>query len=200
MGIYAIKPAFQRALKPIERFLVDNKVHPTLINLTALMLSIIGGCSLAYSGEYQWLLIIIPFVAFLRTALNALDGMVARELNVANREFGEVLNETLDRISDAVLFFGLALASYTNLVLGAVATITILITSYLSIVSKAAGGSRQYGGIMGKADRMIVLGAGSVVLLATGYAPTGDIMLAIILFGTLITFVQRFISTRKELT
>ena len=200
MGIYAIKPAFQRSLKPIERVLVDNKVHPTPINLAALVLSIIGGCSLAYSGEYQWLLIIVPFVAFLRTALNALDGMVARELDVANREFGEVLNETLDRISDAALLFGLTLASYTSLTLGAVATITVLITSYLSIVSKAAGGSRQYGGVMGKADRMIVLGAGSVVLLATGYAPTGDIMLAIILFGTLITFVQRFVSIRKELT
>ena len=200
MGIYAIKPAFQRSLKPIERVLVDNKVHPTPINLAALVLSIIGGCSLAYSGEYQWLLIIVPFVAFLRTALNALDGMVARELDVANREFGEVLNETLDRISDAALLFGLTLASYTSLTLGAVATITVLITSYLSIVSKAAGGSRQYGGVMGKADRMIVLGAGSVVLLATGYAHTGDIMLAIILFGTLITFVQRFVSIRKELT
>ena len=200
MGIYAIKPAFQRSLKPIERFLVDNKVHPTPINLSALVLSIIGGCSLAYSGEYQWLLIIVPFVAFFRTALNALDGMVARELDVANRGFGEVLNETLDRISDAALLFGLALASYTNLTLGAAATITVLITSYLSIVSKAAGGSRQYAGPMGKADRMVVLGVGSVVLLTTGYAPSGDIMLTIILLGTLITFIQRFVSTRKELT
>jgi CDP-diacylglycerol---glycerol-3-phosphate 3-phosphatidyltransferase len=200
MGIYAIKPAFQRTLKPIERVLVTKKVHPTLINLTALALSIIGGCFLAYSGQNLWLLIYLPFMAFLRTALNALDGMVARDLAVPNQGFGEVLNETLDRISDATIFFGLALASYTNLVLGSVTVIAILINSYLSIVSKAAGGSRQYGGIMGKADRMIVLGVGAVLILVTGARFIGDIILAVILVGTLITFTQRFITTRNELT
>jgi CDP-diacylglycerol---glycerol-3-phosphate 3-phosphatidyltransferase len=200
MGIYAIKPAFQRTLKPLEQFLVRRKVHPTMINFAALVLSIAAGCALTYSGEYRWLLIGVPFIAFVRTAFNALDGMVARDLKVPNQGFGEVLNETFDRISDAAIFFGLALASYTNLTLGAIATIAILINNYLSIVSKAAGGSRQYGGVMGKADRMIVLGVGSVVILSTGYLRTGDIMLAIILIGTIITFGQRFLSVRRELT
>jgi phosphatidylglycerophosphate synthase len=171
-----------------------------MITFAALVLSIAAGCALTYSGEYRWLLIGVPFIAFVRTAFNALDGMVARDLKVPNQGFGEVLNETFDRISDAAIFFGLALASYTNLTLGAIATIAILINSYLSIASKAAGGSRQYGGVMGKADRMIVLGVGSVVILSTGYLRTGDIMLAIILIGTIITFGQRFLSVRRELT
>jgi len=100
------------------------------------------------------LLLYIPLIAFVRTALNALDGMVARSLKIKNQQWGEVLNEFCDRLSDVALFLGLTFASYTNHNLGFIVIILILLNSYLSILSKAAGGSRQYGGFMGKADRM----------------------------------------------
>ena len=146
-----------------------------------------------------WWLLYIPFMSFARTACNALDGMVARELKVKNQEFGEVLNEFFDRISDAAIFFALAIASYTNIILGASVTIFILLNSYLSIVSKAAGGSRQYKGIMGKADRMIYLGFMAVIILITKDYSWANYTLYFIGAGTIITTIQRFIYTKREL-
>jgi len=199
MGIYSIKPKFQVFLKPAERFCVRWKIHPTLINILALLLSIIGGIVLYFAGRHPLWLIYIPIMAFVRTALNALDGMVARDLKVKNQAFGEVLNEFMDRISDASIFFGLALAPYTNLVLGSAVTIIILLNSYLSIVSKAAGGSRQYGGFMGKADRMIYVGIMAVLILIWKDYSFGNYLLWFVGIGTSITMLQRFLTIKKEL-
>ncbi len=199
MGIYSIKPKFQKVLRPLELFLIRNKVHPTTINLVAFFLSLAGGVSLYLAELNIWLLLYLPLMSFFRTALNALDGMVARSLNVKNQGFGEVLNEFLDRASDASIFFGLALASYTNLALGALVTIIILLNSYLSIVSKAAGGSRQYGGIIGKADRMIYVGILAVAILVTKDFNLANYFLYFIGIGTLITLIQRFLSIKAEL-
>ncbi len=199
MGIYSVKPKFQKFLMPVERLFVKLKIHPTIINILALILSVAGGFALYYSYSYPALLVYIPFMAFFRTALNALDGMVARALKVKNQGYGEVLNEFLDRVSDASIFFGFALAPYTNIILGSAATIIILLNSYLSIVSKAGGGKRQYGGIMGKADRMIYIGAVSLIIFIWKKYEFGDYFFWFIGIGTLITMLQRFISIRKEL-
>ncbi len=199
MGIYAIKPKFQQTLKPLESFFIRNKVHTTTINLMALGLSIIGGLCLYFSDQNIYLLLYIPFMAYFRTALNALDGMVARSLNVANQNFGEVLNEFLDRLSDVTIFFGLALTSYVNLALGSAVIILILLNSYLSVVSKAAGGKRQYGGLVGKADRMIYLGFLSVILLIWHNMEFANYFLILLGIGTLITLIQRFLTIKKEL-
>jgi CDP-diacylglycerol---glycerol-3-phosphate 3-phosphatidyltransferase len=199
MGIYAIKPKFQQFLTPVKNFFVKNKVHPTTINFMALILSLVGGAVLYFSDVYINLLFYIPLMAFARTALNALDGMIARELKVKNQGFGEVLNEFFDRISDASIFFGLTLASYTNLIIGALAVIFILLNSYLSIVSKAAGGKRQYGGIMGKADRMIYLGIMSVIILVLKDYSYANYLLILVCVGTFITIMQRFLNVKSEL-
>ena len=199
MGIYGVKPAFQRLLRPIEALLVRAKVHPTVINLAALLFSIAGGFALFYAASYPLLLIYIPIMAFVRTALNALDGMVARDLKVKNQGWGEVLNEFIDRVSDAAIFFGLALAPYANLRLGGLVVIIVLLNSYLSIVSKAAGGTRQYGGFMGKADRMIYLAIAAFAMFVTKNFAIANYLMLFIGAGTALTMVQRFLSIRREL-
>jgi len=199
MGIYKIKPKFQQWLKPIERMLVKNKVHPTTINILALLISILGGIAFYVSDKYPLLLIYIPFMAFIRTALNALDGMVARSLKVKNQQWGEVLNELCDRLSDVAIFLGLAWTSYVNHFLGFTVIIIILLNSYLSILSKAAGGARQYSGFMGKADRMFYLGLMAILILVFNNFSLANITLWFIGLGTVLTLLQRYSATRKEL-
>lgn len=199
MGVYSIKPHFQRLLAPVAQVLIRLRVHPTYLNTAGLVLSVIGAAAIFFAQQHIWMLLYIPFMAFFRTACNALDGMVARALRTPHKEFGEVLNELFDRISDAALFLGLAFASFTTTGLGVVVTVLILLTSYLSILSKAAGGSRQYGGLMGKADRMILLGLMAVLILVTRDYRWGDILLWMTLWGTIITLTQRFMVTRREL-
>ena len=199
MGIYSIKPKFQKVLAPVKNLFIRFKVHPTTINILALIISIIGGILLYYSNRNVWFLILIPIIAFVRTALNALDGLVARKLKVKNQKFGEVLNEFIDRLSDVAIFIGLALTSYANFYLGSFAIIVILLNSYLSILSKAAGGARQYGGIMGKADRMFWLSVASILVLITGKFEIMNYLFVFLIVTTIITMMERFNATKKEL-
>ena len=198
MGIYAIKPKFQSFLSPITNWLIKNKISPTTLNFFGLVLSILAGLCIYYSNLEPLFLLLIPLLVFIRTAVNALDGLVSRALGLASA-FGEVLNEFLDRISDVFIFFSIALLEENLLVIGSVAVIVILLNSYLSIVSKAAGGKRQYGGIMGKADRMIYLGLFALVVFLTKNSELWKYFLWFILVGTVITLIQRFLTTKREL-
>lgn len=199
MGIYSFKPKFQKFLKPVENLFIKKKIHPTTINLLGFGLSILGGLTFYFADQSMWLLLFIPFMGFWRTAFNALDGMIARRLQVKNQEFGEVLNEFLDRASDSSIFLGLAFAHYTNIYLGVIAFALILLNSYLSILSKAAGGTRQYGGVMGKADRMIWIGFLAMVMLLLQDLAIADYGLFFIALGTLVTLGQRFWQIKSEL-
>lgn len=205
-GIYAIKPKFQSFLKPAETSLISCRIHPDWITLAALLLSIAGAFLILLSSKdgMLFLLCSTPFVSLGRTVLNALDGMVAKGAGLA-RPWGEVLNEFSDRLADLSLFLGLALSQLCSGPLMIAALISVLFSSYLGILSKAAGGQRQYGGIMGKADRMILLAIAGP--LAFWLAKSGvcscsvvfDCFAFIVLGGSLLTIVERAIKTYADL-
>jgi len=194
MGIYSTKPRFQQALRVVERPLVRWGVHPDVLTLSALGLSFIGGFALFASQWTPWALLAVPFVALLRIALNALDGMVARDLGVA-RPWGEVLNELCDRLADVALFGGLALLPGVSMPLAVSVLVAMLLSSYVGVLSKAAGGPRQYGGVMGKADRMVLLALASVLALALPQQPVFNGFLLLVLAGLLVTIFQRLRKT-----
>ncbi|MBM3253128.1 MAG: CDP-alcohol phosphatidyltransferase family protein [Candidatus Omnitrophica bacterium] len=153
MGIYSIKPAFREFLRPLLKIL--RPVHPDVLTWSAFFVSIVVGIFFYFIRSFPVLLLIIPVLLFLRLALNALDGMLAIETNKA-RPQGEVLNELLDRYSDIAVIFGILFSNLLyHKLLGILAIISILLASYTGILGKAVGTKRQYGGIMGKADRMI---------------------------------------------
>jgi len=71
-----------------------------------------------------------------------------------NPEGVKFCGECGHRLSDGALFAGLSLAPSISFTLEMAAIILMLLASYLGSLSKAAGGLRQYGGVMGKADPM----------------------------------------------
>jgi CDP-diacylglycerol---glycerol-3-phosphate 3-phosphatidyltransferase len=190
MGVYVVKPAFQRSLGGAEDWLVARRVHPDVLTGAALALSLLGGALLWTGATWPALLLLVPLIALGRTALNALDGLVARRTGLA-RPWGEVLNEAGDRLADVALLGGLALAPTTNGRLGAAALVAVLLASYLGVLSKAAGGPRQYGGIMGKADRMLYLALAALVAGLAGQPEWLNAYLMVALVGALVTGVQR---------
>lgn len=205
-GIYAIKPRFQKALIPIEAVLIAGKVHPDLITFAALALSLLGAAALwlACQPGMLFLLCTTPLIGLGRTVLNALDGMVAKDTGVA-RPWGEVLNEFCDRLADLALFVGLLSSRLCSGPLMTASIISVLLSSYLGILSKAAGGPRQYGGVMGKADRMILLaivGPLAYLLVSLGVC-SADLVLntfaLIVLGGSLLTILERGKKTYVDL-
>ena len=189
-GIYAIKPWWQRRLAGIETLLVRRNVHPDYVTLAGVSCAGLMGGALAASAVWHWLSLAVVPLAIARLAANALDGLVARRLGVA-RAWGEVFNEFGDRLADCAVLVGLALVPsvYSPLTWGAL--VLTLLSSYLGTVSKAAGGVRQYGGILGKADRMLWLAAfAPIVAVCGGWA--WNILLTAFIPALLITVCQRY--------
>ena len=166
MGVYDLKPRFRRVLSGLLPAL--RPVHPDVLTWGALLVSVVAAVLLARStgrGCVNYLL--VPLLLFVRIALNALDGMLAQATGKA-RPFGEVLNESTDRLSDTALLFGVALSPHSSLAFGAPAIAAVLFSSYVGILGKAVGAGRQYGGVLGKADRMLWLGLACVVAYFAG--------------------------------
>ena len=89
-----------------------------------------------------------------------LDGLVAFAAGKASRR-GEILNDLPDRISDIVIFVGVAHSGLMNPLIGYWAAIFAVLTSYVGLFGQALGVQRQFGGIMSKPWRMVALHGGA---------------------------------------
>src|SRR5713101_1016228 len=188
-GIYGIKPWWQQRLAGLENRLVKWRIHPDLVTLAGVGCAGLMGLALAASARWPLLVLAVVPLAIGRLAANALDGLVARRTGLA-RPWGEVYNECSDRISDILVFAGLAFNSHVIASLAWGVLVLILFNSYLGTVAKAAGGKRQFGGFLAKADRMIYIAIFSLVALFLGSAAWNWLLLAFIP-AILLTMVQR---------
>jgi CDP-diacylglycerol--glycerol-3-phosphate 3-phosphatidyltransferase len=198
MAIYALKPAFRKALEPIGHFLVRSRVSPDTVTSAGVFFATLGALGLWLGRDGGAWLLLFPAAAFLRMAANALDGWVAQETGSA-RPLGEVFNETADRVADVVMVlpFGLVVGVPDLLVAAAIAA--MLVASFLGVVIKAAGGSRVYAGIMGKPDRMLVLSVAVTVALFVEIDTAISVGLWVVLIGAIVTTIQRATVARHEL-
>ena len=198
MGLYRLKPASQRLIRPIEDLLVARRVDPDLMSAAAVLVAAIGGLCLALGGGWPMLLLLVPFLAAARLVLNLLDGMVARRTGVS-RPRGELWNELGDRVGDVLFIGGLAFHPGVDPRLAAGAVIAALLASYAGITARAAGGQRQYGGIMSKPGRMFVLAVAAPVAFVTADAVPLAAAAAVILFGGIVTLGWRIAAAWREL-
>jgi CDP-diacylglycerol--glycerol-3-phosphate 3-phosphatidyltransferase len=131
-------------------------------------------------------LLLVPLVLFLRMALNAIDGMLAREHDQRSR-LGAVLNELGDVVSDAGLYLPFAVVPGLDARLVVPAVIVAIIGEMAGVVAIQIGAHRRYDGPMGKSDRAFAFGLLALLLglgLAPGWWSTGLLAL-IVLLGSL---------------
>lgn len=206
MGLYDVKARFRQFLIPVADRLAW--IHPDWITIAGLGASVLAFlCFLGASTEH-WLLLLVPWWLFVRIACNALDGLVAQRTGKA-RTFGEVLNEGTDRLADVILLLGLGVTPLASFPLAALATVLVLLSSYSGILSKAVGAGRQYGGVLGKADRMFWMGLAALITWKMDLASIHiggfefrsafDVMLACFVPLAVMTTGQRIASIRARL-
>lgn len=155
LSVYALKPAFQNTLRPMVNRLAAWGVTANQITMAAFLLSVALGWELAYGGK-RWL--ILPVFLFARMAMNAMDGMLAREHGQASR-VGAVLNEVTDVVSDAALTWPLALLPGWEPMWVVFMIVLAAMVEGAGLAGVAMGGARRYEGPFGKSDRAVVLGA-----------------------------------------
>ncbi len=156
--IYDLKPAFQNLLRPLVGRLAAAGVTANQVTLAALALSLLTAAGLAAWPASRIMLLLVPLVLFLRMALNAIDGMLAREYDMKT-PLGAVLNELGDVISDAALYGAFALVPGLSPLLVVLAVLLALISEMTGVIGVQIGASRRYDGPMGKSDRAFVFGA-----------------------------------------
>ncbi|WP_039056440.1 CDP-alcohol phosphatidyltransferase family protein [Enterobacter sp. Bisph1] len=179
MTLYDIKPKFQNLLRPVVVRLHAKGVTANQITLLAMMTSVILGGLLLYFSK-PLLFISMPVFLFFRMALNAIDGMLAREFNQQSAS-GAILNEVGDIISDAALYLTFAfLAGMMSWLVVLVVLLTWL-TEFCGVIAQTLTGERNYAGPMGKSDRAFILGAISLVIAFwPQFIPTVNILFGVL--------------------
>ncbi|MFQ6012915.1 MAG: CDP-alcohol phosphatidyltransferase family protein [Thermoplasmata archaeon] len=210
MVLDSYRAAFDRLLGPLA-----TRLQGTSPNL----MSWIGLVTAAATGV---LLVLAPFVghglalalAFLFLALSslfdALDGQVARLTGVASPR-GDFLDHVFDRYADVFILAGLFFSVYSRAWVALLGLLGVLLTSYLGTQAQAVGAGRLYGGILGRADRLVILLL--VILLHLFLDQPGTLLLgiggfrftmmeyALLLFGVLgnFTAIQRGVEAWNRL-
>jgi len=163
-SIYDLKPQFQALLRPLVRTLARAGITANQVTVGAAVLSGGVGAWVALTGGSRAALLAVPATLFVRMALNAIDGMLAREHNQKSR-LGAILNEVGDVVADAALYLPLALVPGVPAAWIVLAVVLAIVSELVGVLGTQVGGSRRYDGPMGKSDRAFVLGA---VCLALG--------------------------------
>ena len=200
MSIYELKPRFQALLRPLVRGLYRGGVTANQVTVGALLFSLAVGGWLCWQPRPLFFLA-LPGVLFARMALNAIDGMLAREFHQQSR-LGAVLNEVSDIVADAALFlpFAFVLPDAQWLVL--LCVFLAALTEFVGLQGLTLGASRRYDGPMGKSDRAFVLGAYALLLALWPDALRGGNWvfggMALLLFLTCVKRTRRALREAEE--
>jgi len=183
-----------------------SHIHPDVFTWAAFACAIGAGLSFAYGGMFLPLAVLLVFANAL---LDALDGKVAKVAGKASAR-GDFLDHVLDRYADVFMMAGIVVGPYSgDLTLGLVAILGVLLASYMGTQAQAVGVGRDYGGLLGRADRLVILIVAGIVQLLVpvgvrfGLLPVVFTPLewALVTFAVLghFTAVQRAASTWKKL-
>lgn len=156
--LYDLKPRFQALLRPLVGRMAANGITANQVTLGACSGSILVGLLVGWGSAHPVLFLLIPIWLFLRMALNAVDGMLAREFGQKS-QLGAYLNEITDVVSDAALYAPFALmAPFGSLEVGLVILLAAL-SEMAGLQGLTLGASRRYDGPFGKSDRALAFGA-----------------------------------------
>lgn len=158
MSVYALKPRFQALLRPLTSWLAQIGVTANLVTTLAALGSIAVGAVVAWRSDVPATFLVIPAWFLVRMALNAVDGMLAREFHQKS-VLGGYLNEIGDVVSDAALYAPFAfIAPFGSRGIAAIVLLSIM-TEFAGALGPLVGASRRYDGPMGKSDRAVLFGA-----------------------------------------
>jgi phosphatidylglycerophosphate synthase len=196
-----IAAPFRATANAAVRVCVRRGVHPDVVSYASVAAAAgAAGCFL-FGARWPALLLAGAGLCVLRLWFNMLDGMVALASGRASLR-GEIVNELPDRVSDVLIFVGVAHSGLANPFLGYWAAILALVTAYVGTLAQAVTGRRRFEGVMSKQYRMAVVCAGAIVafFVRSGWAVSAlDWACATVIAGCVQTVVIRLAHTMRDL-
>ena len=162
-----IARVFRATARSAVRFCVAQRIHPDAISYSSIAASALAGLCFRGAGEVPVLLLVAPALCYVRLWLNMLDGMVALASGQASPR-GEILNDLPDRLSDVLIFAGVAHSGLVSPYTAYWAAIAALLTAYVGTIGQAVGVQREFSGVMSKPWRMVEIHAGAWLAFAVG--------------------------------
>jgi len=152
------------ATAPVD-WCVGLGIHPNWVSYGSVVAS--AAAALCFWQALALPALLIPAVLFcyVRLWLNMLDGMVALASGKAS-PVGEIVNELPDRVSDVLIFVGVAHSGLCHPLTAYWAALCALFVAYVGTLGQAVGVQREFSGIMSKPWRMVVLHVGAWITLA----------------------------------
>jgi len=200
MSIYRLKPAFQSLLRPLVRALARAGIRANQVTLAACLVSIGVGALLVLHPGQATLFVLVPTWMLLRMAMNAIDGMLAREF-AQKTPLGAYLNEISDVLSDAALYLPFGLIAGSSMTAVAVVIVLAATSELAGAVAVMTGASRRYDGPMGKSDRAFVFGLlGLLVALGVPLAAWLNWVWAAVAALTALTIANRIRGGLREIS
>ncbi len=206
MTIDSLRSAVLFIFDPFVNVFHAYKISANTLSVLALMFAMLAGVGYYFSSGNSVILFIALMMVFLNAFMDGADGILARKSGSASK-YGDFLDHVIDRYADVFIIGGACLGGYVNPTVGIIVLTGVLLASYLGTQAQAVGIGRAYGGIMGRADRMVIL------ILATSlniiYKPAFGLMgvdlsilgwaLIVIGIASHITAFQRIWHIRKML-
>jgi archaetidylinositol phosphate synthase len=194
-----LRPVAEQALDPFVAAARRVGLSPDGVSVVAFCCAVAAGGVFALGPSPAYLL--AAALVFANGWLDLVDGALARATDAASKG-GDLLDHVLDRYADVALLIGVA-AGLDRFGLGLLAVTGVLLTSYLGTQIQAVGLGREYGGLLGRADRLALVGATGA---ATAFYPHpfGPLTLlgwALVVLGVVghLTALQRFAGAWRDL-
>ena len=169
-----IADAFRKTAHGAVRICVHLNIHPDVISYLSIVAAAVAALCFWRSAAQPWLLIPAAAFCYLRLWFNMLDGMVALAAGKASWR-GEILNDLPDRVSDILIFVGVAHSGWCSPFSAYWAALMAILTAYVGMFGQAVGVQREFSGIMAKPWRMVVLHIGGWTTLALLWWNQGEI-------------------------
>ncbi|MBN2735051.1 MAG: CDP-alcohol phosphatidyltransferase family protein [Methanomicrobiaceae archaeon] len=197
MTLDNFRPHVAGIINPVARTCIKIGLTPNACTILAFIAAVAAGAAFFES----WILLGVILV-FLNAFFDAIDGSIAREMNIASLR-GDFLDHVLDRYADIFIICGIFAGSLAPWPVGVFALTGVLMSSYLGTQAQAVGAKRFYGGVLGRADRLVLLIGGGIIafLLPSGIFGMSILGWILVVFGILghFTAAQRFLHVWKEL-
>jgi archaetidylinositol phosphate synthase len=205
MVLERYRGGWETNLTPIAARMGRMGITPNMLTVVSFVFALLAAVAFAFAtSERMWLLLAASAAVSINAILDGLDGKLARITNTETAR-GDYLDHVVDRYSDLAILTGVAMCALADLRWGLFAIVGTFLTSYMGTQAQALGLGRNYGGWLGRADRLVILISVPVLAYAAdflGFVPPVSLltlMLAYFAIAGNVTALQRFWSGWKAL-
>lgn len=211
MTLDRLRPLAERGLTPFVGAAQRLGVSPDGVSVVAFGCALAAGVAFVDASPTAYA--VGSLLVFANGWLDLVDGALARAVG-SESSGGDLLDHVLDRYADLAMIVGLA-AGIGRFGLGLAAVTGVLMTSYLGTQIQAVGGGREYGGLLGRADRLALVGvAGGLAAIWPGFGLSieltplytadsfGVVAALLVVFAVVghLTALQRFLGAWRDLS